>query len=60
MKWAWRFGMLILTGVPAIVGGGLVWAIFEKWTAVIIWEIVLLFIVSLLISKGDKAVPAHH
>lgn len=60
MSWAWRFGMLILAGVPAIVGGGLVWAIFEKWTAVIIWQIVLLFLMSLLISKGDKSQPDHH
>lgn len=58
--WAWRFGMLILTGVPAIVGGGVMWAIFGKWTAVIIWEVVLLFIMSLLISKGDKGETAHH
>jgi len=52
--------MLVLAGVPAIVGGGLVWAIFGKWTAVIIWEIVLLFLMSLLISKGDKNEVAHH
>jgi len=60
MKWAWRFGMLVLTGVPAIVGGGVMWALFEKWTAVIIWEVVLLFIISLLISKGDKGAAAQH
>lgn len=60
MKWAWRFGMLILAGVPAIVGGGLVWVIFEKWTAVIIWQIVLLFLLSLAISKGDKDLVSHH
>lgn len=59
MNWAWRFGMLILTGVPAIVGGGLVWYFFEKWTAVVIWEIVLLFIMSFIISKGDKQTGAH-
>jgi hypothetical protein len=44
--------MIILTGVPAIVGGGFVWTFFEKWTAVIIWEIVLLFLMSLIISRG--------
>ncbi|MCK8601942.1 hypothetical protein [Desulfoferrobacter suflitae] len=60
MNWAWRFGMLVLTGVPAIVGGGVFWAIFGKWTAVIIWEIVLLFIMSVLISRGDKNQAAHH
>lgn len=60
MRWAWIIGMLILTGVPAIVGGGLFWAIFDNWTAVIIWEIVLLFLMSLLISRGDKNAPAAH
>jgi hypothetical protein len=48
-------GMMILSVVPAIVGGGLFWHFFEKWTAVIIWEVVLLFIMSFLIAKGDKA-----
>ena len=60
MSWAWRFGMIILTGVPAIVGGGLFWHVFEKWTLVIIWEVILLFIMSFLISKGDKAAVAAH
>ena len=60
MTWAWVFGMSILTGVPAIVGGGLMWFFFEKWTAVIIWEVVLLFIMSLLISKGSRNVTAEH
>jgi len=53
-------GMLVLTGVPAIVGGGLMWHFFEKWTAVIVWEVVLLFIMSFLISKGDKGASAAH
>jgi len=53
-EWAWRIGMIILAGVPAIVGGGIVWAFFGNWTAVIIWEIVLLFLVSLVVSKGEK------
>jgi len=60
MNWAWRFGMIILTGVPAIVGGGLLWHLFEKWTGVIIWEVVLLFLMSLIISKGDKAGSTAH
>lgn len=60
MIWPWRMGMLILTGVPAIVGGGLMWHLFEKWTAVIVWEIALLCIMSLVISKGDKTADAAH
>ncbi len=53
-NWAWRIGMLVVGGIPAIIGGGLFWHLFEKWTAVIVWEIVLLFILSVIISKGDK------
>ncbi len=53
-RWAWRLGMLVLGGIPAIVGGGLFWSIFHNWAAVIVWEIILLFIMSLIISKGDK------
>ena len=60
MNWAWRFGMIILTGVPAIVGGGLFWHFFEKWTAVVIWEVVLLFLMSILISKGDNVDSTAH
>lgn len=53
-QWAWRIGMLILAGVPAIVGGGLFWSLFGKWTAVIVWEVLLLFLISTVISRGDK------
>jgi hypothetical protein len=54
MNWPWRVGMLVLTGVPAIVGGGLCWAIFGKWGPVVAWEVVLLLIMSLVIYKGGK------
>jgi hypothetical protein len=64
MNWAWVFGMMILAGVPAIVGGGFTWIFFEKWTAVIIWEIILLFVMSVIISRGMKKAAAtssgHH
>lgn len=60
MNWAWRLGMLILTGVPAIVGGGVMWALFGNWTAVIVWEVVLLCLMSFLISRGDKGDAAAH
>jgi hypothetical protein len=29
-----RFGVIIVCGVPAIVGSGLVWALSEKWFVV--------------------------
>ena len=54
-KWAWRLGILVLAGVPAIVGGGLFWQLFDRWTPVLIWEVILLFLVSVVITKGDKS-----
>jgi 1,4-dihydroxy-2-naphthoate octaprenyltransferase len=29
-----RFGVLIVCGIPAIVGSGLVWSLSEKWAVV--------------------------
>lgn len=54
MNWPWRLGMLILTGVPGIVGGGLVWSIAENWTAVLVYEILLLCVMGAVIIKGGK------
>ncbi|HAA04557.1 MAG TPA: hypothetical protein DCE18_14525 [Syntrophobacteraceae bacterium] len=58
-KWGWRLGMLILAGVPSIVGSGILWDIFEKWTPIIVWEVVLLFLLSLLLLKGDRSGSRH-
>jgi uncharacterized membrane protein YbhN (UPF0104 family) len=54
MGWPWRIGMLIVSGVPAIVGGGLMWHFFSNWTPVILWEILLLLLLSFAIARGDK------
>lgn len=60
MSWAWALGMLILCIVPGIVGGGLVWSFFERWTAVIVWEAVLLFLLTIVVSRGyNKGKAAH-
>ncbi len=58
-KWSWRLGMLILSGVPAIVGGGILWQIFDKWTPIVIWEVVLLFLLSVVIARGDGQRGSH-
>lgn len=60
MNWPWVVGMFILSIVPAIVGGGLFFSIFEQWTAVIVWEIALLCILLAIVAKGvKKGTPAH-
>ncbi len=37
-------GIMIFFGVPAIIGGGVFYALFGGYTAVIIYEILMLFI----------------
>jgi hypothetical protein len=58
-KWAWGLGVVVLTGVPAIVGGGIIWQIFEKWKPVIIWEAILLLFMIVVIVIGNRSRSGH-
>ena len=58
MDWAWRFGMIVLSGVPAVVGGGITWALFETWTAVAVWEAILVVVMAAVIVKGGSSKKA--
>lgn len=58
-KWSWCLGILILSGVPAIVGGGVLWQFFEKWTPIIIWEVVLLILVCAVMVRGSGQGSSH-
>ncbi|MFZ0931369.1 MAG: hypothetical protein WAN11_22385 [Syntrophobacteraceae bacterium] len=60
MNWAWRFGMIVLSGVPAIIGGGITYGLTESWTAVIVWEAVLLCVLAAVLIKGGKGGSNHH
>ena len=60
MNWAWRFGMIVLSGVPAIIGGGITYGLTENWTAVIVWEAVVFCLLVALLMKGGKAGSNHH
>ncbi len=60
MNWPWRFGMAILMGVPAIVGGGLFYYLFNTWNAVIAWEVVLVILMIIVIAKGGKDTASSH
>ena len=46
-----KLGILVFCGVPAIVGGGIVYAVFGSYTPVFIYEILLLFTAGGFISK---------
>ena len=63
MDWAWRFGMIVLAGVPAIIGGGITFGLTESWNAVIGWEVVLVCLLVAALIKGgrkDKKTEAAH
>ena len=38
-----KLGILIFCAVPAIIGGGIAYAIFDSWTPVFIYETLLIF-----------------
>jgi hypothetical protein len=44
MSLARRLGILVFCAVPAIVGGGIIFALFDNYVAVGVYELVLLFI----------------
>lgn len=46
-----KIGTLVLTGVPAIIGGGIVYYLFDSYTPVIVYEILLGFTMLGFVSK---------
>ncbi|MCK4468896.1 MAG: hypothetical protein KAU60_11135 [Desulfobacterales bacterium] len=46
-----KLGILVFCAVPAVVGGGIVYAIFGTYPPVFIYEILLLFATLGIISK---------
>ena len=44
-------GILVFFAVPAIIGGGVVFAIFDSWTPVFIYETLLLFTAGGFVAK---------
>jgi hypothetical protein len=46
-----RLGILVFCGVPAIVGGGIIMAIFDSLTLMWIYEVLLLITAGALVSR---------
>ena len=46
-----KLGILVFCGVPAIVGGGIVYAVFGGYIAVFIYEILLLLVAGGFVSR---------
>ena len=46
-----KLGILVFCGVPAIIGGGIMYAIFGSYVPVFIWETILLFAAGVYVSR---------
>ena len=46
-----KLGIFVIFGVPAIIGGGIVYAIFHSYIPVFVYEILLIFVVGAFVSK---------
>ena len=46
-----KLGILVFCGVPAIIGGGIIYAIFHSYIPVAIYLVMLLFAVGAFASK---------
>jgi zinc transporter ZupT len=46
-----KLGILVFCGVPAIIGGGIVYAVFDSYIPMWIYQIILLFFAGAFVSK---------
>ncbi len=46
-----KLGILVFFGVPAIIGGGIMYALFGSYIPVFIWEVLLVFIAGIYVSR---------
>jgi len=46
-----KLGVLVFCGVPAIVGGGIVYALFGSYVPVFLWEVILLMFAGSYVSR---------
>jgi zinc transporter ZupT len=51
MTVARKLGILVFCGVPAIVGGGIVYAIFNSLMAIAIYELLLFFAAGAFVAR---------
>ena len=46
-----KLGILVFCAVPAIIGGGIVYAIFNSWSPVFIYETLLIFVAGGFVAR---------
>ncbi|MBN1841052.1 MAG: hypothetical protein JW883_02080 [Deltaproteobacteria bacterium] len=55
------FGIMIVFGAPAIIGGGLTYHLFENWFVVAVFEALLIFGgITTAVKVAGKSAPSHH
>jgi hypothetical protein len=55
-----RFGVIIVCGIPAIVGSGLLWALSEKWAVVFAYLFLLAFSLSIFLVAPQRITSLIH
>jgi hypothetical protein len=54
-------GIMVVFGVPAIIGGGLFFHLFHSWFVVAIWEALVVFgAVTIGYKAASKSAPSKH
>lgn len=46
-----KLGILVFFGVPAIIGGGIMYAMFGSYIPVFIWEVLLILVAGIFVSR---------
>jgi len=46
-----KLGIVVFCGVPAIIGGGIIYAMFGSYIPVFIWEVLLAFAAGIYVSR---------
>ncbi len=46
-----KLGIVVFCGVPAIIGGGIIYTIFGSYIPVFIWEVLLVFAAGIYVSR---------
>ena len=46
-----KLGILVFCAVPAIIGGGIIYGIFNSWTPVFIYETLLIFVAGGFVAR---------
>jgi len=46
-----KLGIVVFCGVPAIIGGGIIYAMFGSYIPVFIWEVLLVFTAGIYVSR---------